>query len=111
MHHGRIHGIRSQPFNNIPNIQETMEEEEGEEHQRFSVAGIIVTAKDGHAVVEQEQDEGKKQSNANRGATDTVDSVRFTGGEDCGNKGATVRGQELDGQEQYNRQKKETHRT
>ncbi|KAG5567915.1 hypothetical protein H5410_065069, partial [Solanum commersonii] len=43
-------------------------------------AGIIIT-EDGRAVIEKEQCECEKKSNANRGPTYTVNGIRFTGGE------------------------------
>ncbi|KAG5632960.1 hypothetical protein H5410_004677 [Solanum commersonii] len=47
---------------------------------RRTVAGIIIT-EDGRAVIEKEQCECEKKSNANRGPTYTVNGIRFTGGE------------------------------
>ncbi|XVE65603.1 hypothetical protein DITRI_Ditri08aG0013500 [Diplodiscus trichospermus] len=55
---------------------------------------IINITEDGNTIVKQEQDEEKKE----RGATDTMDTVGFTGGENGGD-GAMVGGKELDREE------------
>jgi len=75
----------------------------------FSVIGIVA-AKDGDAVVEEEKNEDEEECDADRGATNPVDGVGLAGGEEGGDKGAAVGGEELDGEKEYDGEKEEAQR-
>lgn len=73
----------------------------------YSVIGIVA-AKDGDAVVEEKENEEKEECDADRGAADPVDGVGLAGGEEGGDKGAAVGGEELDGEKEKDGEKEET---
>lgn len=67
---------------------------------RSSVAGIIVTAKDGNAVVQKEEDEEEEEGDADGRSADPVDGIGFSGGEKGGDERAAIGGEELNGEEE-----------
>lgn len=75
----------------------------------FSIAGVIVAAaEDGQPIVKQEQDQSKKQRDSDGWPADPVNGVRFASGENVGDEGAAIRGEELDNEED-NGKEYETH--
>lgn len=61
---------------------------------RNSVIGVV-TAEDGDTVVEEYENDDEQECNAEGGATDTVDGVGLTGGEESGDEGAAIGREEL----------------
>lgn len=83
----------------------TKSDEAAEETDLFytlwiSVAGVIVAAEDRNAIVEEEENEEEEESDADGRSSDAVDGIGLAGGEDGGDEGAAVGGEELDGEEE-----------
>ncbi|EOY10327.1 Uncharacterized protein TCM_025701 [Theobroma cacao] len=55
--------------------------------------------------------DNQKQGDPKRGTADSVDRVRFVGGENVGDEGAMIQGKEPDGEEDNDGQEKKTDRT
>ena len=64
------------------------------------VVGLVVAAEERDAVVDEEEDEEEDEGDADGRAAGAVDGVRFANGEERGEEGAAVGGEELDGEEE-----------
>ena len=73
--------------------------------QKVSVIGIVA-AEDGEAAVEQEEEnEDEEECDAEGGAAEAVEGVGFAGGEEGGDEGAPIGGEELNGEKEKDGQK------
>ncbi|KAF7834509.1 condensin-2 complex subunit D3 [Senna tora] len=78
--------------------------------KRSSVAGIIIAAEDGDAVVQEDENEEEEERDADGRSADPVDGIGLAGGENGGDEGAAIGGEKLDGEEEEDGEKEETER-
>ncbi|KAI4317581.1 hypothetical protein L6164_025442 [Bauhinia variegata] len=76
-------------------------------HKAISVTGIIVAAEDGDPMVQEYQSEDEEERDTDRGARNAVDGIWFAGGENGGDEGATIGGEELNGEKKDNGEEEE----